>query len=122
MIIRTSLILLGIILLLTMRYTEGSVTRLIELFSFCKADASLNTDYEEDDILNNRSKWRMIITGYVIFVLFAVFAVASIFTKKSTHCMEAFGILKKQCRRCRKSVGVLKSDDSDDTEHLHDAF
>ncbi len=33
---------------------------------------------EEDDILNNKTKWRLIIAGYVIFILFAVFSIISI--------------------------------------------
>ena len=32
----------------------------------------------EDDILDNKTKWRLIVAGYVIFILFAVFAVISI--------------------------------------------
>lgn len=80
MIFRVSIILVGIILLLTMRFTEEPVTRLIELFSFRKADTSSNRDNEEDDILSNKTKWRLIISGYVIFILFAIFAMVSIFT------------------------------------------
>jgi len=32
----------------------------------------------EDDILDNKTKWRLIIAGYVIFILFAIFSVISI--------------------------------------------
>ncbi len=32
----------------------------------------------EEDILDNRKKWRMLIAGYILFALFAVFAVVSI--------------------------------------------
>ena len=32
----------------------------------------------EEDILDNKTKWRMIIAGYVIFILFAIFSVISI--------------------------------------------
>ena len=31
-----------------------------------------------DDIVDNKTKWRLIIAGYVIFVLFAVFSIISI--------------------------------------------
>ena len=74
------MILIGIILLLTMRFTEGPVNKLIDLFSVCNNISSQNISYEEDDILNNKSKWRLIVASYVIFVLFAVFSFVSIFT------------------------------------------
>ncbi|MBQ9359648.1 MAG: hypothetical protein IJT96_01260 [Lachnospiraceae bacterium] len=32
----------------------------------------------EEDILDNRTKWRLIIAGYVVFILFAVFSIISI--------------------------------------------
>ena len=37
----------------------------------------------EDDILDNKKKWRLIVAGYIIFILFAVFACAAIFTLNS---------------------------------------
>ncbi len=39
---------------------------------------SLPADTSEDDILDNKTKWRLIIAGYAIFILFAIFAVISI--------------------------------------------
>ncbi len=35
-------------------------------------------DTGEDDIVNNRQKWRLIVEGYVIFLLFAVAMIVSI--------------------------------------------
>lgn len=35
-------------------------------------------DTSEDDILDNKTKWRLILAGYAIFILFAIFAVISI--------------------------------------------
>ena len=32
----------------------------------------------EDDILDNKTKWRLILAGYAVFILFAIFAVISI--------------------------------------------
>ena len=32
----------------------------------------------EDDLLDNKTKWRLIIAGYAVFILFAIFAVISI--------------------------------------------
>ena len=37
-----------------------------------------DTVAEEEDILDTKVKWRLIIAGYVIFILFAVFSVISI--------------------------------------------
>lgn len=35
---------------------------------------------EEDEILNNKTKWRIILAGYIVFALIAVFSIISIFT------------------------------------------
>jgi len=35
-------------------------------------------DDPEDDILNNRTKWRLIVAGYVFFIIFAIFSVVAI--------------------------------------------
>ena len=32
----------------------------------------------EDDILDNKTKWRLILAGYAVFILFAIFAIISI--------------------------------------------
>ena len=34
----------------------------------------------EDDILDNKTKWKLIITGYVIFALVSLFLIISVFT------------------------------------------
>ena len=45
----------------------------------CAGVASKDTeDKEEEDILDNKVKWRLIMAGYVVFILFAVFSVISI--------------------------------------------
>lgn len=35
---------------------------------------------EEDDILDNKTKWRMILIGYIVFGVVAVFSLISVFT------------------------------------------
>ena len=35
---------------------------------------------DEEDILNNKNKWRMLMIGYCIFILFMIFATVSIVT------------------------------------------
>ncbi len=38
---------------------------------------------EEDDILDNRTKWKVLVAGYIVFALIAVFSVVSVFTLNS---------------------------------------
>ena len=42
-------------------------------------EASDGVSYEED-ILDNKTKWKLIITGYVIFALVSLFLIISVFT------------------------------------------
>ncbi len=35
---------------------------------------------EEDDILDNKLKWKVLVAGYIVFALVAVFSVISVFT------------------------------------------
>ena len=35
---------------------------------------------DEEDILSNKSKWRMLLIGYCVFILFMIFATISIVT------------------------------------------
>lgn len=37
-------------------------------------------EVDEEDILSNKNKWRMLIIGYCVFVLFMIFATVSIVT------------------------------------------
>jgi hypothetical protein len=50
------------------------------LFSrFSAADDKTGADGQaEEDILDNKTKWRLIIAGYVIFILFAIVSIVSI--------------------------------------------
>ena len=36
--------------------------------------------FEEEDILRNKNKWRLLVIGYCIFILFMIFATVSIVT------------------------------------------
>lgn len=35
---------------------------------------------EEDDILNNKNRWRIIVAGYIVFILVTVFLIISMIT------------------------------------------
>ena len=83
MIFRAGLILIGIILILTQKKTAPLLDRLAALFLFNDSESREEDITAEDDILNNKTKWRMIVIGYVVFILFAIFAVVSIFTLNS---------------------------------------
>ena len=41
--------------------------------------SAVRQEIPEEDLLDNKKKWHMIIAGYVVFILFAVFACVSIF-------------------------------------------
>ena len=83
MIFRAGLILIGIILILTQKKTAPLLDSLAALFLFNDSESREEDTTAEDDILNNKTKWRMIVIGYVVFILFAIFAVVSIFTLNS---------------------------------------
>ncbi|MCR5526101.1 MAG: hypothetical protein K6F39_01795 [Lachnospiraceae bacterium] len=83
MIFRAGLILIGIILILTRKHTAPLLDRLAALFLSGGVELEVKDITAEDDILNNKTKWRMIVIGYVIFILFAVFSIVSIFTLNS---------------------------------------
>ena len=61
----------------------------------------------EDDILDNKKKWRLIIAGYIIFVLFAIFACISIFTlnSKLNSLYECTQNLQQQVEEMTESTG-----------------
>ena len=44
----------------------------------CRSKRTETLTEAEDDILDNKTKWRLIIAGYVVFILFAVFSIISI--------------------------------------------
>lgn len=58
----------------------------------------------EDDLLDNKKKWRMIIAGYVIFILFAIFACVAIFrlNAKINSMYEITQDLKQQVETIEK--------------------
>ena len=79
MIIRLLLVVIGIVLIITVRQSGALLDKL-----FSAADGrrreGLTAELEEDDDLTGKGKWRLIIVGYLIFILFAVFAAVSIYT------------------------------------------
>ena len=46
----------------------------------CPAPEKDSIYTEEDDILNNKTKWRIILTGYIIFGIITIFSLISVFT------------------------------------------
>ena len=44
------------------------------------AASEIKTDPEEEDILDNKTKWRILCIGYALFLAVAIFSIISIFT------------------------------------------
>ena len=44
------------------------------------AEAHPNLQPKEDDIVSNKGKWRLLMIGYAVFILFMIFATVSIVT------------------------------------------
>ena len=94
--LRIGLTLAGILLLLTMKYTEKAVDRAISKVFTLKcpsrgkaaalplgnkpvsgADSPCSL---EEDLLDNKKKWRIIVAGYVFFIVVAIFSFVALFT------------------------------------------
>lgn len=54
------------------------VERLAGALAASLQKTSEETDNSGEDIVDNKTKWRLIVAGYVIFILFAIFSVISI--------------------------------------------
>ena len=63
----------GVAVLAAAPVLEALAARLLPEDDEVPADGST-----EDDILDNKKKWRIIVAGYVFFILFALFSVAAI--------------------------------------------
>ncbi len=46
-------------------------------------ESAAGTAEQEEDVLDNKKKWHLIIAGYIIFILFAVFSCIAIFRLNS---------------------------------------
>ncbi|MCR4743734.1 MAG: hypothetical protein K5894_00720 [Lachnospiraceae bacterium] len=79
MIARLLIIIVAFVLILTARKSGALLERVYQKSDEWKAK-NKNLEDEEDDDLTGKAKWRLIVAGYVIFILFAVFAAVSIFT------------------------------------------
>ena len=78
MIIRLILMGAGVILLLSARLLSPFMDRIagnVEFGTDFRAEAG-----EDDDILNNKTKWKLIVAGYIFFALVSIFSVVSVFT------------------------------------------
>ena len=42
--------------------------------------AAVTEDSPKEDILDNKKKWRLIVSGYVIFIIFALLSIGAMFT------------------------------------------
>ncbi len=70
-----SAVLIGMLAVAGAPLIEGAVNWLDSRIDVFEDDG---TGTLEDDILDNKKKWRLIVAGYVIFILFAIISIASI--------------------------------------------
>lgn len=78
MVIRLSCLFIGILLMVL----AGKIAPVLDsvLGKSFPASGKERLFTEEDDILNNKTKWRVILIGYIVFGVIAVFSLISIFT------------------------------------------
>ena len=85
MIIRILLVLIALLLFLTRR-KSGALIEAVLIRMDAKTDIRQHlvrykhAFIEEEDELTAKGRWKLIIAGYVILILFAVFSTVSIFT------------------------------------------
>ncbi len=92
MTLRAVCVAAGIVMLLTLKWTEKALRQVLKTvcrpFIGKRGGAEDKADREdtyqkiepEEDPLDNKMKWRLVVAGYVFFIIFAVFAVFAIFT------------------------------------------
>ncbi len=68
----------GVIVILSAELLSPAVDRIVKHAVIRENPAEFSE--EEDDILNNKQKWKLLIAGYIIFALISVFSVVSVFT------------------------------------------
>ncbi len=78
MIVRFVLIAVGLVLILSAKYLSPAVDRIAGRVVL--RNSSPEAVVEEDDILDNKKKWKLIIAGYIIFAIVSVFSLISVFT------------------------------------------
>ncbi len=78
MVIRISCLLIGILLIALSGKIAPALDSIVGKPFPASEKEHLFT--EEDDILDNKTKWRMILIGYIVFGVIAVFFLISIFT------------------------------------------
>ncbi len=84
--VRIVLVLAALLLILTLRWTEEPVSRLIGLFLPAEEGAELSSassmgaEAAEEDILDNRKKWRLLIIGGAVNALLIAGLLISVFT------------------------------------------
>ncbi len=83
MIIRIVLVVIGILLILTVRFTEKPVSALLSVFKSVPPGDGENYEPDtgaEEDLLDNRKKWRFLIAGYAVFAIYVLLSIGAMFT------------------------------------------
>ncbi len=83
MIVRIALVVCGLLLILTVKFTERPLESLLSLFGNALSGGESSSYQDagaEEDLLDNKKKWRLLITGYVIFAIYLLVSIGAIFT------------------------------------------
>ena len=117
MIVRIVLVVLGTLLILTSGLTERPLEFLWTLIrrAFSGRDDEIHTVEAagtEEDLLDNRKKWKILITGYIIFAIYAVVSIGAIFTlnRKINTLYGSITSMEKSMQEMQDNAGSTVSD------------
>ncbi len=112
MIERIVLVILGIILIAASGYLSPAVDGLVSSLGGRLKDPGTGAGqevFEGDDILDNKTKWRIIVAGFVLLALVAVFSLISVYTLN-----KKINTLYDSVRNMEEDVGALKTSSADE--------
>lgn len=80
---RITVLIAAVLIVVLLPLYEKALNGVLERLKSVTAswrDASEIQTVSEEDILSNKGKWRILIIGYCVFILFMIFALISIIT------------------------------------------
>ena len=117
MIVRIVLVVLGTLLILTSGLTERTLDNLWASLRriFSDGNDEIHTGGAtgtEEDLLDNRKKWKILITGYIIFAIYAVVSIGAIFTlnRKINTLYGSITSMEKSMQEMQDKAGSTVSD------------
>ena len=117
MIVRIVLVVLGTLLILTSGLTERPLNTLLDMMhrGFSGGNDEIHAGGAagtEEDLLDNRKKWKILITGYIIFAIYAVVSIGAIFTlnRKINTLYGSITSMEKSMQEMQDNAGSTVSD------------